>query len=59
MDIDNNKYEDIYCPGDDECRVYCVICDKHCIERFYKNHLKSQIHTNNNRKRGKQKITST
>ena len=31
-------------------RVYCDICDKHCIERFYKNHLKSQTHTNNNQK---------
>ena len=29
------------CPEDDEYRVYCNICDKICIERFYKNHLKS------------------
>ena len=31
-----------------EYRVYCNICDKLCVERFYKNHLKSQTHTNNN-----------
>ena len=27
------------------------ICDNLCIERLYKNHLQSQTHTNNNRKR--------
>ena len=46
--MDSDNYEVIYCPEDDECRVYCAICDKLCIERFYKNHLKSQTHTNNN-----------
>ena len=44
------NYEDIYCPEDDEYRVYCPICDNLCIERFYKNHLKSQTHINNIRK---------
>ena len=44
MDTDN--YEVIYCSEVDEYRVYCNICDKLCIERFYKNHLKSQTHTN-------------
>ena len=34
-----------------ENRVYCNFCDKFCIERFYKNHLKSQTHTNNIRKK--------
>ena len=34
MDIDN--YEVIYCPEDDEYRVYCDICDKLCIEQFIK-----------------------
>ena len=38
-------FEDIYCPEDDEYRVYCEVCDNLCIERFYKNHLKSQTHT--------------
>ena len=51
MDRDNNNYEVIYCPEDGEYRVYCESCDKLCIERFDKNHLKSQTHTNNNRKR--------
>ena len=46
MDSGNNNYEVIYCREDDENRVYCDICDKLCCERFYKNHLKSQIHTN-------------
>ena len=49
--MDNDDYEVIYCPEDDENRVYCIICDKLCIERFYKNHLKSQTQTNNTRKR--------
>ena len=44
MDCDN--YEVIYCADDDEYIVYCIICDKLCIERYYKNHLKSQTHTN-------------
>ena len=32
-----------------EC-LYCETCDKLCIERFYKNYLKSQTHKNNIRK---------
>ena len=55
MDSDNNNYEVIYCPEDDEYRVYCDICDKLCIERFYKNHPKSGTHTNNSRKRPQSK----
>ena len=51
MDSDNNFYEVIYCPEVDENRVYCDICDKFCIELFYKNHPKSQVHNNNIRKR--------
>ena len=49
--MDNDKYQVICCPEDDEYRVYCDICDKLCIERFYKNHLKSHTHTNNIHKR--------
>ena len=45
--MDSENYDFIYCPEDDEYRVYCDICDKFCIERFYKNHLKSQTHINN------------
>ena len=25
----------------------CEVCDKLCIERFFKNHLKSKTHNNN------------
>ena len=40
----------IYC-DDDECRIYCDVCDKLCKERFFKNHSKSRTHTNKIRKR--------
>ena len=45
MNSDNQQI--IYCPEDDEYRVYGYVCDKLCIERFYKNHLKSKTHINN------------
>ena len=44
--MDSDNQEIIYCADDDEYRVYCAVCDKLCIERFYTNHLKSQTHTN-------------
>ena len=31
--------------------IAACICHKLCIERYYKNHLKSRTHTNNIRKR--------
>ena len=49
--MDSENYEVIYCPEDDEYRVYCDICDKLYIERYYKKHLKSQTHININRKK--------
>ena len=48
MNCDNQQV--IYCEDDGEYRVYCKICDKLCIERFYINHLKSRTHTSNIRK---------
>ena len=48
MDSDNQLV--IYCE-DGEYRVYCDVCDNLCIERFFKNHLKSKTHTNSIRKR--------
>ena len=33
--------------SDNQKVIYCNICDKLCIERYYKRHLKSQTHTNN------------
>ena len=47
----DSNYNVIYCPDDNEYRVYCHICDKLCLDRFYKNHLKSQTHANNIRER--------
>ena len=43
--MDSDNYEVIYCPEDDEHRVYCNICDKLCIERFYKIHKHTNILT--------------
>ena len=51
MNSESDNYEVIYCADDDEYRVYCAICDELCIERYYKNHLKSQTHTKNIRKK--------
>ena len=48
MDVENQLV--IYCEDDGEYRVYCDVCDSLCIERFYKNHLKSKTHLNNIRK---------
>ena len=48
MNSDNQQV--IYCE-DGEYRVYCDVCDNLCLERFYKNHLKSKTHLNNNRER--------
>ena len=47
MNSENQQF--IYCE-DGEKRGYCTICDNLCIERFYKNHLKSKTHTNNIRR---------
>ena len=49
--MDSDNYEVIYGDDDGEYRVYCDICDLLCIERLYKNHLKSGTHTNNFRKK--------
>ena len=49
--MDSENQEVIYCADDGEYRVSGDNCDKLCIERFYKNHLKSGTHTNNNRRK--------
>ena len=48
--MDNENQLVIYCEDDGEYRVCCDICDSLCIQRFYKNHLKSKTHINNIRK---------
>ena len=47
MNSESDNYEVLYCADVDEYRVYCAVCDKLCIERYYKNHLKSGTHINN------------
>ena len=37
--------------SDNQQVIYCKICDKLCIERFYKNQLKPRTHINIIRKR--------
>ena len=32
MDIENQEV--LYCADDNEYRVYCINCDKLCIERY-------------------------
>ena len=49
MDSDNQLI--IYCEDDGDHRVYCDVCESLCIERIYKNHLKSKTLINNFRKR--------
>ena len=44
MDCEN--YEVIHCEDDGEYGSYCSVCDNLCIERYYKNHLKSGTHIN-------------
>ena len=51
MNSESDNYEVLYCADDDESRLYCEIFDKLCIERYYKNHLKSGTHANNSHKR--------
>ena len=48
--MDTENQENFYCEYDGEYGVYCNICDKLCIERFYENQLKSQTQTNNTHK---------
>ena len=49
--MDNENYEVVYCEDDGEYRIYCDVCDKLSIERYYKNNLKSGTHINNFYKR--------
>ena len=46
--MESNKQEVIYCADGDESKTYCNICDKLCIDRYSKNHLKPSTHINYN-----------
>ena len=52
MNCDNQEV--IFCEDDRKYRVFCDKCDKLCIERFYKKHLKSQTDNNHDLKRQQQ-----
>ena len=34
----------IFCAENETYRIYCDVCDRLCIDRYYQNHLKSQTH---------------
>ena len=44
--MDSDKKAKIYRDDDSEYRIYCHICDRLAIDRYYNNHLKSQTHIN-------------
>ena len=50
MDIENHCEKSIV-KKDGEYIIYCSLCDRLCIERCFRIHLKSQTHTNNIHKR--------
>ena len=54
MNSEIDNYEVINCADGDEYRIYCEVCDELCIERYYKNNLKSRTHTNKFYKRQNQ-----
>ena len=49
--MDSDIEEKAYHDDVGEYRIYCHVCDKVAIDRCYNNHLKSQTHLNNFRKR--------
>ena len=57
--MDSDKQEIIYCADDDEYRIYCDICDKFFLDRYYNNHLKSQTQKNKFYKRQRLIETNT
>ena len=48
--MNSDNQEAIYCGDDGDYRIFCDVCNSLCIQRFYKNHLKSKTHINNIRK---------
>ena len=49
--MDNENQLVIYCEDDGEYRIFCDVCDSVCIQRIYKNQLKSKTHINDIRKK--------
>ena len=47
ISINGENYDIIYYPEDNENRVYCNVCNIFYIDRFFKKHLKSKKHINN------------
>ena len=44
---ENDNTQRVYCEDDSTWRIYSDICDKHAIDIYYQNHLKSLTHKNN------------
>ena len=40
MNKESKNAFEVYDEENDEYYIYCNICDKYCIKRFYNNHLK-------------------
>ena len=47
----SDNREKIHCDDDGEHRIYSYVCDKLAKDKYYNNHLKSQTHIKNFRKR--------
>ena len=46
MNTDINILDLIFCEDDGGYRIYCDICDKFLIDRYYKNHPESETPLN-------------
>ena len=58
MHSDNE--EKMYCEYDGEYTIFCHLCDKLAIDRYFKNNVKWQTHINRfRRRREMNKTTST
>ena len=43
MNSESVNYETIFCAEDDGYGVYCGICDKLCLERYYKKNWNQEL----------------
>ena len=57
--MERNIQEFVPCEHDREYKIYCKICDRLCIELFYKNHPESGTHNSTIPERQQLNDTST